>query len=276
MSNYAHPRSLVSASDLEALSSDSNVCIIDVREKSAYQESHVKNAIYINRLEFSSVQGVVYDMVADRLTIERLLSRFGITPQTRIVIYDDRGGVAASRLWWILKLYGHEDVAIVNGGWHSITLSSTPTVTTEKQYSSSDYHFPDTYDNSTYAHLHDVLASDPSSILDVRTPEERDGSVLHPGATAPGWIPGSNYQYYEEFLAPQEQGYTFLPYEQLKEKADALGLNPEKPCIVYCQAGFRAAHTFFVLQELLGFSKARVYDGSWIEYSATSLPKGVS
>ena len=276
MNNYAHPQSLVSASDLAKLSTDTNVCIIDVREEAAYKESHVKNAVYINRLEFSSVQGVVYDMVADRLTMEHLLSRYGITPETRIVIYDDRGGVAASRLWWILKLYGHKEVALVNGGWHSIVMQKAPVEAAIRPVKASDYQFPDTYDNTTYAHLHDVLACDPSEILDVRTAEERSGEFLHPGATAPGWIPGSKYKYYEDFLSSPEQGYTFLPYNELKAKADELGLTPEKNCIVYCHAGFRAAHTFFVLQELLGFSKAKVYDGSWIEYSATNLPKGIS
>ncbi|MGL5721873.1 MAG: sulfurtransferase [Brevinema sp.] len=276
MSNYAHPQSLVSASELVKLSADSPVCVIDVREESAYKKSHVKNALYVNRLEFSSTQGVVYDMVADRLTIERLLSRCGISPTTRVIIYDDRGGVAASRLWWILKLYGHNDVAIVNGGWHSITKANVPMDTSIPQPKASDYHFPDTYDNSTYAYLHDVLAIDPSNILDVRTPEERSGEITHAGAFAPGWIPGSKYQYYEDFLNSPEEGYTFLPYNELKAKADALGLNPKQPCIVYCQAGFRAAHTFFVLQELLGFTKVKNYDGSWIEYSATNLPKGIS
>ncbi|MGL5721237.1 MAG: sulfurtransferase [Brevinema sp.] len=276
MNNYAHPQSLVSASELAQLSSTPNVCVVDVREQSAYKTSHVKNALYINRLEFSSTQGVVYDMVADRLTMERLLSRCGISPTTRVIIYDDRGGVVASRLWWILKLYGHKEVAIVNGGWHSITKAGVPTDSTIPQPKSTDYHFPDTYDSSTYAHLHDVLATDPSNLLDVRTPEERSGEIIHAGAFAAGWIPGSKYQYYEEFLTSPEDGYTFLPYEQLKAKATDLGLNPKHPCIVYCQAGFRAAHTFFVLQELLGFSKAKIYDGSWIEYSATNLPKGVS
>ena len=114
---YAHPEQLVETDWVAAHAGDANVRVVDLRSAAtAYPGGHVPGAVYLSPVAIR---------VADRpptflptpQEFEALMAKLGIGDATRVVVYDERGGIYAARLWWILNYFGHPNVALMNGGW---------------------------------------------------------------------------------------------------------------------------------------------------------------
>jgi thiosulfate/3-mercaptopyruvate sulfurtransferase len=234
-----------------------------------YEEGHIPGAVKLhwrNDLQDPLVRDVV-----SSAAFEQLMGDRGIGNDTTVVLYGDKNNWFAAYAYWYLKVFRHEDVRLLDGGrqkWieegrELTAASSTPTPVA---YTAKDR------DESIRIRRDEMLAglSEPEiALVDVRSPQEFAGELVAPpgyeqeGASRTGHIPGA--QSIPWATAVRDDG-TFKAVDELREIYAAKGITPEKEIRAYCRIGERSAHTWFVLQELLGYENVRNYDGSWTEW----------
>ncbi len=251
---------------------DPNVRFVEVDvDTSAYDEGHIEGAVAWNWTSQLS-DGLRRDIVG-REELARLLGESGIGPDTTIVLYGDNNNWFAAWAYWQLKLFGVEDVKILNGGRRYWLEHQLPTTTDVPSYEPTGIELPEP-DFSHRAFRDDVLEhidASGAALVDVRSPGEFHGELLAPaalpqeGAQRAGHVPGAaNIPW---ATAVREDG-TFKDADELRELYGAKGVSEDKDIIAYCRIGERSSHTWFVLHELLGFERVRNYDGSWTEYGS--------
>ena len=242
---------------------------VDV-DTEAYRESHIPGAIGWNWTSQLS-DGVRRD-VASRDDFTELLRRSGIDRDTTIVLYGDNNNWFAAWAYWQLKLFGWDDVRILDGGRKYWLANDLPLATDVPSYPETDVELPEP-DFSQRAFRDDVLShlETGGSFVDVRSPAEFSGELLAPaalpqeGAQRAGHVPGAaNIPW---ATAVRDDG-TFKDADELRDLYGAKGITGDRDVIAYCRIGERSSHTWFVLHELLGFERVRNYDGSWTEYGS--------
>jgi thiosulfate/3-mercaptopyruvate sulfurtransferase len=265
---------------------DPNVRFVEVDvDTSAYDEGHIPGAVAWNWTSQLS-DGVRRDIVS-REDLGRLLSESGIGPDTTIVLYGDNNNWFAAWAYWQLKLFGQDNVKILNGGRKFWLAQGLPTTTDVPSHDPTGYQLP-AVDLSHRAFRQEVLDHinrSGAALVDVRSPAEYNGELLAPaalpqeGAQRAGHVPGAANIPWGQ--AVREDG-TFKDADELRELYASKGITPDKDIIAYCRIGERSSHTWFVLHELLGFDRVRNYDGSWTEYGSLvgvpiekSVPVGV-
>jgi thiosulfate/3-mercaptopyruvate sulfurtransferase len=262
---------LVDADWAQARLDDPNVRFVEVDvDTAAYDEGHIPGAVAWNWTSQLS-DGIRRDIVS-REDLTALLRSSGIGPDTTIVLYGDNNNWFAAWAYWQLKLFGVEDVKILNGGRKYWLAESLPTSTEVLTYAATTIDLP-AVDPSHRAFRDDVLQQVESNgaLIDVRSPAEFSGELLAPaalpqeGAQRGGHVPGAaNIPW---ATAVKDDG-TFKDADELRAVYGAKGITPDKDVIAYCRIGERSSHTWFVLHELLGFERVRNYDGSWTEYGS--------
>ena len=269
MQDYAHPEALVSTDWVAENRSAENITVVEVDVDTAgYDEGHVPGALGWNWSRQLCDQ-VVRDILP-REDMEGLLSASGIGNDTMVVLYGDNNNWFAAWAFWQMKVYGHEKVAIMNGGrgkWlaEGRELSTDTPAPEAANYTASEA------DNSLRSFLpevQDALEGGGFDMVDVRSPEEFTGEILAPPGLPEtcqrgGHIPGASSVPWG--LACNEDG-TFKNRDELAELYSSRGVGGERPVIAYCRIGERSSHTWFVLAYLLGFDNVTNYDGSWTEY----------
>jgi thiosulfate/3-mercaptopyruvate sulfurtransferase len=199
------------------------------------------------------------------------MSRSGIANDTTVILYGDNNNWFAAWAFWQLKLYGHADVRLMNGGRKKWLEEKRPTTTEAPKITPTSYKAkdPDWSIRARRDHVFGVVDKRSDSYLvDVRSPDEFTGKVIAPPgmtetAQRGGHIPGAANIPWSQAVA--EDG-TFKPVEALRELYGSKGVKGDKEVIAYCRIGERSSHTWFVLKYLLGFEKVRNYDGSWTEW----------
>ncbi|MRI31905.1 sulfurtransferase [Endozoicomonas sp. OPT23] len=245
------------------------VLVLDVRPRVSYLLGHIPKAHNVWRPAYQANEGdfPVSGMRASQTKMEKLLSHLGATPDTEIVLYDDYQSADAARLWWLLKLYGHNNITLLNGGLKAwSTLGFKQAIMPPESPKTTKYRFTGTPHPEYLAGLTDVketLQDDKAIVLDVRSFEEFTGRKRKSGSHRAGRIPGSSWLAFDRTV--NESG--FLNPEKLQDIFSEKGITSDKSIIVYCQSGVRSAQTLFVLTQLLGYENVRNYDGSWIEWS---------
>ena len=249
---------------------DPNVRFVEVDvDTEAYLESHVPGAVGWNWTSQLS-DGIRRD-VASREDFTALLRQSGIGPGTTIVLYGDNNNWFAAWAYWQLKLFGWEDVRILDGGRKYWLANGLPLATDVPSYAETDVDLPEP-DFTERAFRDDVLrhVEAGGALVDVRSPAEFSGELLHmpdypqEGALRGGHIPGAASKPWKN--AANDDG-TFKDADALRKiYAEELGLSPDDDVVVYCRIGERSSHTWFVLQNLLGYPTVRNYDGSWTEW----------
>src|SRR3954447_23088715 len=124
---YAHPEQLVETDWVAAHASDANVRVVDMRQ-SGYAESHVPGAVYLSPVAIREAKAPP-TFLPTPAAFEEMMAGLGIGNATRVVVYDERGGIYAARLWWILNYFGHTNVALMNGGWTKWIAEQRPSST---------------------------------------------------------------------------------------------------------------------------------------------------
>jgi thiosulfate/3-mercaptopyruvate sulfurtransferase len=249
---------------------DPNVRFVEVDvDTAAYDEGHIPGAVAWNWTSQLS-DGVRRDIVR-RDELEQLLSESGIGPDTTIVLYGDNNNWFAAWAYWQLRLFGLENLKILNGGRKYWVAHGLQTSTDTPSYEPTGIELP-APDFSQRAYREDVLAQiDAGALVDVRSPAEFSGELLAPaalpqeGAQRAGHVPGAaNIPW---ATAVNDDG-TFKTADELRELYGSKGITADQDVIAYCRIGERSSHTWFVLHELLGFERVRNYDGSWTEYGS--------
>ncbi len=270
-SEYAHPEVLVSTEWLEAnLGTDGLVVVESDEDVLLYEMSHIPGAVKID-WHTDLNQPVVRDYLQGKEFAE-LASRSGIKRDSTVVIYGDASNWWASYALWVFKLFGHEDVRLLDGGREK-WIAEGRTVTKDlPSISTTEYPIIDRDDVTDRAFRDQVLAHIGNPMVDVRSPQEYNGERTHmpnypqEGALRAGHIPGAQSV---PWARAANEDKTFKTRAELEaiyhgEK----GLNATDNVIAYCRIGERSSHTWFVLKYLLGFSKVRNYDGSWTEWGS--------
>ena len=185
----------------------------------------------------------------------------GITPERRVVVYEDDCGMRAARVYWLLEYLSHPNVQVLNGGlraWMRAGLPLSTAVTTPKP---STWHGTPT--PAAIASWRDVnarLGRPETAIIDTRSDDEYRGTVAR--AKRGGAIPGAVHIEWTRNLNPDG---TFKSAEALTAMYGDAGVTPDREVITYCQGGYRAAHAYLALR-LIGYPRVRNYTGSWKEW----------
>ncbi len=265
--NYAHPEVLVDTQWVAEHLSKSKVRVIEAdMDITAYNSGHIPGAVFWNA--FTTFMQPDYRFNFEYKALSELLARSGIENDTTIIIYSNHNA-GANCAFWLLKVFGHNDVRIMNGGRKKWLVEERP-ISTETPTITPTIYTVQNLDTSIRAMQDQVKAAinTDSALLDVRTPQEYCGELflMNPPEKTEraGHIPNAIHVFYE--LALNEDD-TFKSAEQLYTLYHSKGITPDKQVITYCAFGARSSHTWFVLKYLLGYENVRNYDGSWNEWS---------
>jgi thiosulfate/3-mercaptopyruvate sulfurtransferase len=250
--------------------SESGLVVAEVDENpDLYDEGHIPGAVKLHWQD--DLQDKLIRDVVSKEAFEQLMGARGIANDSIVVLYGDKNNWFAAYAYWYLKLYGHEDVRLLDGGrqkWieEGRDLTPMPPSSARAEYKARDR------DESIRIRRDEVLAglgNGGIALVDVRSPQEYSGELMAPpgyeqeGASRTGHIPGA--QSIPWATAVRDDG-TFKSLEELRDLYAAKGVTPEKEVHAYCRIGERSAHTWFVLRELLGYENVKNYDGSWTEW----------
>jgi len=278
---YAHPGRLVStdwlpgqlkegrigAGDLVVLESDEDVLL--------YDTGHIPGAVKVDW--HTDLNDPVTRDYVDGARFAQVLGSRGIIRDTTVVIYGDKSNWWAAYALWVFTLFGHEDVRLLDGGRAKWVAEGREMTRDLPAPTAVDYPVVERNDAPIRAFRDDTLAHIGQPMVDVRSPGEFSGELLHmpdypqEGAMRGGHIPGARSVPWAR--AANEDG-TFKSRADLEAiYLTEQGLTPSDDVVAYCRIGERSSHTWFVLTHLLGFGKVRNYDGSWTEWgNAVRVP----
>ncbi len=273
---YSAPERLVSADWLQARLGTPGLVVVESDEDVLlYETGHIPTAVKVDwHTELNDP--VVRDYV-DGAGFADLMRRKGISREDTVVIYGDKNNWWAAYALWVFSLFGHADVRLLDRGRDGWISDGRPVTTDVPAPTPTDYPVVERDDAALRAYREDVLAHLGSPLIDVRSPEEYDGTrtsaPAYPeeGALRAGHIPTAHSVPWARAVA-DDGG--FKPRAELEAiYRDEVGLRDGDAIVAYCRIGERSSHTWFVLQHLLGFDDVRNYDGSWTEWgSAVRVP----
>ncbi|MEV0581384.1 sulfurtransferase [Nonomuraea sp. NPDC050310] len=261
---------LVDADWVEANLDTPGVVLVEVDEDtSAYAKGHIRGAVRIDWRD--DLQDPVRRDFVDKAGFEALLSERGIANDDLVVLYGGNNNWFAAYAYWYFKLYGHENVKLLDGGRKKWELDSRELVTEVPARAATTYVAKD-QDVAIRAFRDDVVnAIGKLNLVDVRSPDEFTGKLLAPAhlpqeqAQRAGHVPTARNIPWSK--AANDDG-TFKSDAELSELYQGAGVDFGKDTIAYCRIGERSAHTWFVLHEILDQANVKNYDGSWTEYGS--------
>ena len=261
---------LVDADWVEQHLDDPSTVLVEVDEDtSAYDKGHIRNAI---KLDWKAdLQDPVRRDFVNKDQFSQLLSSRGVSNADTVVLYGGNNNWFAAYAFWYFKLYGHQDVKLLDGGRKKWELDSRELVDEAPERAKTTYSAQDP-DLSIRAFRDEAIAAIGTlNLVDVRSPDEYAGRLLAPAhlpqeqAQRAGHIPTAINVPWSK--AANEDG-TFKSDDELAKLYAEAGIDDSKDTIAYCRIGERSSHTWFVLKELLGHRNVKNYDGSWTEYGS--------
>ncbi|MDP9394999.1 MAG: sulfurtransferase [Actinomycetota bacterium] len=271
IAQYAHPERLVTTAwlaerldtapaQLAVVESDEDVLL--------YDTGHIPGAVKVDW--HTELNDPVTRDYVDGAGFARLMSDKGIGRNTTVVIYGDRNNWWAAYALWVFTLFGHPDVRLLDGGRAKWVEEGRPMTTDVASRPRTDYPVVERDDRAIRAFKDDVLSHLGKPLVDVRSPGEFTGELLHmpdypqEGAVRGGHIPGARNVPWARAAA---EDATFRSRAELAAIYEGeAGLSRGDDVVAYCRIGERSSHTWFVLTHLLGFDNVRNYDGSWTEW----------
>jgi thiosulfate/3-mercaptopyruvate sulfurtransferase len=247
---------------------DEGLVVAEVDENpDLYEEGHIPGAIKLHWRD--DLQDPVERDLVEREAFERLMAERGVSNDTTLVLYGDKNNWFAAYAYWYLKIYGHRDVRILDGGRQKWIDESRELTADVPSVASAKYTARDR-DETIRARRDEVReAIGRDALVDVRSPQEFSGELIaapgyeQEGAQRAGHIPSAQSIPWAQ--AVRDDG-TFKSAAELRELYSSKGITPDRAVTAYCRIGERSAHTWFVLRELLGYEDVRNYDGSWTEW----------
>jgi thiosulfate/3-mercaptopyruvate sulfurtransferase len=269
---YANTALLVSAPQVMKHLRNSDWRMVDVRSPEQYAAAHIPGAV---NLPISAMQRTLNGtpaMLAPLAIVTQALGDRGIARDSQVVIYDDIGGLLATRLFWVLDYLGHPRVSVLQGGfamWQQegrpVSQQVTPLQVVPYQAT------PEAAKLADLSWVQAHLQNPDTVLLDARSAAEFTGQKAGRQIGRPGHIPGAvNVDWVRNLTATAP--HQFKAGAELAALYRDAGVTPEKEIVVYCRTGMRASHTYFILR-FLGYPRVRTYDGSYVEWAAdATLP----
>jgi thiosulfate/3-mercaptopyruvate sulfurtransferase len=272
MAGYANPDALVETDWLDEHVKDPGIRVIEVDEDTeAYEKGHIDGAVGWNwTTDLHTAVGRDYVGQAE---LSELLSAAGVGPDTTVILYGGNNNWFAAYAYWVLKLRGFDNVKLLNGGRKKWELESRQLTQEPASPAPSRLSISGSERGEIRALRDEVLGKvgGATGFVDVRAPEEFRGEKLAPDhlpqeqAQVPGHIGGAANIPWAK--AANEDG-TFKSADELRALYEGEGITGDREIIAYCRIGERSSHTWFALQELLGYPNVKNYDGSWTEYGS--------
>ena len=267
--DYANPHMLVTTEWVAEHIADEGLIVAESDEDVLlYETGHIPGAVKLDW--HTELNDPVTRDYVDGAGFARLMSEKGISRDTTLVLYGDRNNWWAAYALWVCSLFGHPDLRLMDGGRAKWIAEGRDLTTVATLRSRTDYPVIERDDNTVRAFRDQVLAHLGQPLIDVRSPGEYTGELLHmpdypqEGALRGGHIPGAKSVPWSRAAADDA---TFRTRKELEAiYAGDAGLRPDDDVVVYCRIGERSSHTWFVLHHLLGYPTVRNYDGSWTEW----------
>ena len=266
---YANPNTLVSTQWVAQHLDQPGIRIVEVDvDTSTYEQGHIPGAVgwnWTTQLCDTKIRDII-----PRDKFEELMMSSGIGNDATVILYGDNNNWFVAWALWQMKLYGHNDVRLINGGrkkWVEEGRELTPEAPNVEsgRYKAQK---PDLSLRSFLPQVREAIERNGVGLVDVRSPQEFTGEILAPPGLPEtcqrgGHIPGARNIPWG--TACNEDG-TFKSYEELKSLYEAMGITSDRPVITYCRIGERSSHSWFALKYLLGYPNVKNYDGSWTEW----------
>jgi thiosulfate/3-mercaptopyruvate sulfurtransferase len=263
---------LVDADWVAEHAGDENVVLVEVDEDTtAYDGGHIPGAVKLDWKK--DLQDPVRRDFINKEQFEKLLSERGISNDDTVVLYGGNNNWFAAYAYWVLRLRGFDNVKLLNGGRKKWELESRQLTQDPASVTPSGFSISGPELGGIRALRDEVLGKvgGATGFVDVRAPEEFRGEKLAPDhlpqeqAQVPGHIAGAANIPWAK--AANEDG-TFKSADELRALYEGEGITGDREIIAYCRIGERSSHTWFALQELLGYPNVKNYDGSWTEYGS--------
>ncbi len=267
---------LITTQELAKILSQPDVLVFDCRfnltdpawGRQNYLEGHIPGAFYVDLnhdLASPATPQTGRHPLPDPVRFVEEMARWGITPQTRVVVYDTVGGGYAGRLWWMLIAIGHLKVQLLDGGYAKWKTKNRPDRAGEEVPVPTSFLFPPNFNPEMFITAGEIQAAQIDStqiLIDARAPERFQGvqELIDPVA---GHIPGAHNRFHGMNLTT---GGVFKSPDQLRQEFEMiLGAHSAANTIVYCGSGVTSCHHLIALQ-LAGLPGARLYVGSWSDW----------
>ncbi len=241
-----------------------DIAIVDMSDSIQYTRFHIPGARHLPYDAINQANQKQISLSIGSQAVARLMGERGISPDMHVVIYDDTGGLNASRLFWELERLGHANISLLDGGLVKWVLEGKRVVAEPANYPAKTYKSVSLKGRNNLASIDDLLpANRPHPVLlDVRSEEEYIG---YPQQKVSGHIPGAKWWHWEDNVN-FAKAFQLQPTANLLTHTATLGLgDKQQEIVVYCHSGHRAAQAYFTLRQL-GYSQVRLYDGSMAEY----------
>jgi thiosulfate/3-mercaptopyruvate sulfurtransferase len=233
--------------------------------RTEFVRGHIPGARFFDIDEIADPDTDLPHMVPTPGRFARLIGALGVGNASRVVFYDQKGLASAARGWWLMRLFGHDRVAVLDGGLPKWRREGRPTETGEPPALKPALFRPD-FRATRLRGIGDMLTNvttDAELVLDARAAGRFDGSVPEPRAgMRSGHIPGARSLPYTELLRPDQ---TFRPAAELRDRFAAAGADGSRPVVTSCGSGVSACILTLGLA-LAGLPEGAVYDGSWSEW----------
>jgi thiosulfate/3-mercaptopyruvate sulfurtransferase len=242
---------------------------VDV-DTAAYDDGHIAGAVGFNWT--SQLQDQVRRDIITQQGLDELLSAAGVGNADTIILYGDNNNWFAAYAFWVLEMYGHNDIKLMDGGRKKWADENRPLTKDVPSPAKSSYK-AQAPNKALRARRDDVLqalGNPKNAMVDVRSPAEYNGEIMAPPglpetAQRMGHIPGAASVPWAQ--AVREDG-TFKSKEELAQLYGGKGVTKDKDVIAYCRIGERSSHSWFALKHLLDYPNVKNYDGSWTEYGS--------
>ena len=271
---YANPQSLVSTAALAESLGRPNLAIVDAtyflpmqgrNGRAEYEQKHIPGAVFFDIDAIADKASPLPHMLPDAATFAAAVGELGIGNDSRVIVYDAHGMMSAARAWWSFRVFGHDDVAVLDGGLPKWLAEGRPVesgvVRPARRSFSARFDPSQVRDKAAIrANIRDRR----EQVVDARAAGRFSGREpeVWPGRR-PGHIPGSLNVPFTDLLDPQSK--TFLPAEAIAERFRAAGTDLARPVVTSCGSGVTAAVLAFALH-LIGHRPVALYDGSWAEW----------
>jgi thiosulfate/3-mercaptopyruvate sulfurtransferase len=281
--DYANPDALVSSEWLAERLGKPGVAIIDAtwfpkhsprKAPTEFEQAHIPGAVFFNIDDIADSKTHLPHMLPDAATFAAKVGALGIGDADRVIAYDAHGGAAAAaRAWWMFRVFGHANVAMLDGGLPKWLKENRPTQGGPVRPARKQFTIrtaggrPDVTLVRSAEQLLDNLKTGTEQVVDTRSPGRFAGTDPEPWPVKKlGHIPGSRNLPFGRLMNPARDN-AMRPAEEIAEMIAAAGIDPNRPIITSCGSGVTAAVVTLGLY-LIGHARTAVYDGSWSEWGA--------